>query len=267
MKKETKDQTQDLLEIFGIKLDSRFLIGSAGYPSPKILKESILKSQASVVTMGVKRQVSQSGASVSSWYDEVKSTKKIILPNTAGCRTAKDAVNISEISREIFQTNWIKLEIVGDEYTLQPDSFEIVEATRNLVARGFEVFVFCTEDILVAERIVSEGCKVLMPWASPIGSGQGLLNLESLKRMRERFSDLILIVDAGIGAPSHASKVMEIGFDAVLLNSAVSQAVDPVGMAQAFSLAINAGRKGFKSGLIAPQPMAKASTQVGSEIF
>ncbi len=261
------DQNLDLLEIFGKKLSSRFLIGSAGYPSPTILKESIMTSQASVVTMSVKRQMSQSSNSLSSWYDEVKSTKKIILPNTAGCRTAKDAVTISEISREIFQTNWIKLEVVGDEYTLQPDPFEIVEATKNLVSRGFEVFVFCTEDILVAERIVSEGCKVLMPWASPIGSGQGLLNIDALMRMRERFSDLILIVDAGIGAPSHASKVMEIGFDAVLLNSAISQSVDPVGMAQAFSLAISAGRKGFNSGLIVPQSMAKASTQIGSEIF
>ncbi len=171
------------------------------------------------------------------------------------------------MAREIFQTNWVKLEVVGDDYTLQPDTFELVAAAKQLVALGFEVFPYCTEDIVVAQRLVDVGCKILMPWAAPIGSGQGITNRDALMRMRDRFPKITLIVDAGIGAPSHAALAMEIGFDAVLLNSAVAQAREPVRMAAAFRDAIRAGRAAYIAGVIPPQPFATASTPVTGQPF
>ena len=180
-----------------------------------------------------------------SWWDLIRKTGERILPNTAGCRTAAEAVALAQMAREIFETNWIKLEVVGDDYTLQPDTFELVPAAKQLINLGFEVFPYCTEDLLVAQRLVDVGCNILMPWAAPIGSGQGITNKEALQRLRDRFPDTTLIVDAGIGAPSHATLAMEIGFDGVLLNSAIAQARDPVKMAAAFRDAIRAGRAGL----------------------
>jgi thiazole synthase len=171
------------------------------------------------------------------------------------------------MARELLGTHWIKLEVVGDEHTLQPDPWELVEAATQLVKLGFEVFPYCTDDLVTAHRLVDAGCRILMPWGAPIGSGQGLLNPWALRTLRARLPGLTLIVDAGLGAPSHAVQAMELGFDAVLLNSAVAQAVDPVGMARAFGLAIEAGRLGQRSGLLAPQPMAVASTPVGGRPF
>ena len=133
------------------------------------------------------------------WFDEILSSGVTILPNTAGCKTAREAVKVAEIACELFETNRIKLEVVGDEFSLQPDPFELVAATKILIKKGINVFPFCTEDIVVAEALVGEGCKVLMPWGSPIGSGQGLLNIESLRRLREKFPKITMVIDAGIG--------------------------------------------------------------------
>jgi thiazole synthase len=249
-------------------MTSRFLLGTAGYPSPQILETAIGVSEAEILTMGIKRQaanVSSSGGKT--WWDLVRKTGKRILPNTAGCRTATEAVALAQMAREIFETNWIKLEVVGDDYTLQPDTFELVTATKQLVDLGFDVFPYCTEDIIVAQRLVDAGCKILMPWAAPIGSGQGIVHREALIRMRDRFPDITLVVDAGIGAPSHAALAMEIGFDAVLLNSAVAQAQDPVMMAGAFRDAIRAGRAAYRAGVIPPQTFATPSTPVTGQPF
>lgn len=243
-------------------------MGTAGYPSPAVLRAAIDVSGAGVLTMGIKRQAANvSSAGGQSWWDLIRATGCPILPNTAGCRTAQEAITLSEMARELFNTHWIKLEVVGDDYTLQPDTFELVTAAQALVKRGFEVFPYCTEDIVVAQRLVDAGCKILMPWASPIGSGQGIVNRDALVRMRERFPTVTLIVDAGIGAPSHACEAMEIGFDGVLLNSAVAQAHDPVQMAAAFRDAICAGRAGFLAGIIAAQPFATPSTPVTGQPF
>ena len=190
-----------------------------------------------------------------------------VLPNTAGCHSAKEAVTTAQMAREVFGTPWIKLEVIGHHDTLQPDVFELVEAARVLAADGFEVFPYTTEDLIVAERLLEAGCRVLMPWGAPIGSGRGLANPSALRSMRARFPDVPLVVDAGIGLPSHAAQAMELGFDAVLLNSAVSQAVDPVRMARAFGLAIEAGRTAFEAGVMAPQDMAVASTPVSGHPF
>jgi thiazole synthase len=250
----------------GEPLRSRFLLGTAGYPSPQVLREAIAASGAEVVTLGLKRQLA-AGAGDNGFIDIVRDSGARLLPNTAGCRSAREAVTLAHMARELLQTHWIKLEVVGDEHTLQPDPFELVTAATQLVKDGFEVFPYCTDDLVSCQRLLDAGCRILMPWGAPIGSGQGLLNPWALRTLRARLPEATLIVDAGIGAPSHATLAMELGFDAVLLNSAVAHATDPVGMAIAFSHAIEAGRLGWRSGLIAPQDMAVASTPVAGRPF
>ena len=247
-------------------LRSRFLLGTAGYPSPQVLREAIAASGAQVVTVGLKRQLAAGGAD-NGFIDIVRASGAQLLPNTAGCRTAREAITLAHMARELLGTHWIKLEVVGDEHTLQPDPWELTLAAAQLVKDGFEVFPYCTDDLVSAQRLVDAGCRILMPWGAPIGSGQGLLNPWALRTLRARLPVLTLIVDAGIGAPSHAVQAMEMGFDAVLLNSAVAQAADPVRMARAFGLAIEAGRLGYLSGLLAPQDMAVASTPVSGRPF
>jgi thiazole synthase len=259
---------EDIFVLGDTPIASRFLMGTAGYPSPQVLEDAIAAAQTDVLTMGIKRQAANvSGAGGKTWWDLIRKTGKRILPNTAGCRTAAEAVTLAQMAREMFETPWVKLEVVGDDYTLQPDTFELVTAAKQLVDLGFEVFPYCTEDIIVAQRLIDVGCRILMPWAAPIGSGQGITNKEALLRMRDRFPNTTLIVDAGIGAPSHAALAMEIGFDGVLLNSAIAQAKDPVQMAGAFRDAIRAGRSGYLAGVIPPQPFATPSTPVTGQPF
>ena len=249
-----------------VPLQSRFLLGTAGYPSPQVLREAIVASGAQVVTLGLRRQLAGS-AGDNGFVDIIKASGARLLPNTAGCRTAREAVTLAHMARELLGTHWIKLEVVGDEHTLQPDPWELTEAAARLVKDGFEVFPYCTDDLVSAQRLVDAGCRILMPWGAPIGSGQGLLNPWALRTLRARLPQVTLIVDAGIGVPSHAAQAMELGFDAVLLNSAVAQAADPVGMARAFRLAIEGGRLGHQSGLLAAQDMAVASTPVAGRPF
>ena len=166
------------------------------------------------------------------------------------------------MAREIFGTPWIKLEVIGEADTLQPDVFGLVEAARILSGDGFEVFPYMTEDLVVAEKLVEAGCRVLMPWGAPIGSGKGLNNVFGLRALRAHFPDVPLIVDAGIGLPSHAAAAMELGYDAVLLNTAVAKAGDPVAMAKAFALGVEAGRAAYLAGPMAPRDMAAPSTPV-----
>ncbi len=166
------------------------------------------------------------------------------------------------MAREVFGTPWVKLEVIGEADTLQPDVFGLVEAARILASEGFEVFPYTTEDLVVAERLLEAGCKVLMPWGAPIGSGKGLNNVFGLRALRAHFPDVPLIVDAGVGLPSHAAAAMELGYDGVLLNTAVAKAGDPVAMARAFSQAIEAGRAAFLAGPMQPRDMAAPSTPV-----
>ena len=247
-------------------LRSRFLLGTAGYPSPQVLRDSIAAARAEVVTVGLRRQLSAGGTD-NGFIEIIRASGARLLPNTAGCRTAREAVALAHMARELLGTRWIKLEVVGDEHTLQPDPWELAIAATQLVRDGFEVFPYCTDDLVSARRLVDAGCRILMPWGAPIGSAQGLLNPWALRTLRARLPDITLIVDAGIGAPSHAAQAMELGFDAVLLNSAVAQSADPVGMARAFGQAIAAGRQGHRSGLIAPQDMAVPSTPVTGQPF
>ncbi|MDB6000798.1 MAG: thiG [Rhizobacter sp.] len=253
-------------QLADVSLTSRFLLGTAGYPSPDVLRRAIEASGAQIVTVGLRRQLA--GQNVQNGFlDVIRESGARLLPNTAGCRSAREAVTLSQMSRELLGTHWVKLEVVGDEHTLQPDPFELVEAATQLVKDGFEVFPYCTDDLVTCQRLLDAGCRLLMPWGAPIGSGQGLINPWALRTLRSRLADVPLIVDAGIGVPSHAAQAMELGFDAVLLNSAVAQAADPVSMARAFRLAIEAGRLGFEAGLLSPQDMAVASTPVSGRPF
>jgi thiazole synthase len=258
--------TDDPLVLAGVTLRSRFLLGTAGYPSPAVLRDAIAASGAEVVTVGLRRQWTGQGGD-NGFIGMIRASGARLLPNTAGCRTAREAVTLAHMARELLGTHWIKLEVVGDEHTLQPDPYELVEAARQLVRDGFEVFPYCLDDLVTCQRLLDAGCRILMPWGAPIGSGQGLLNPWALRTLRERLPDVTLVVDAGIGAPSHAARAMELGYDAVLLNSAVAQALDPVDMARAFGLAIEAGRRAHRAGLIEPQAMAVASTPVSGRPF
>jgi thiazole synthase len=252
--------------IGGVALASRFFLGTAGYPSPQVLQEAITVSGAQVVTVGLKRQLAAGGVP-GDFYALIRASGARLLPNTAGCRSAREAITLAQMARELFDTNWIKLEVVGDEYTLQPDPFELVEAARTLAREGFEVFPYCTDDLVTCQRLLDAGCRILMPWGAPIGSGQGLLNPTALKTLRARLPDVPLVVDAGIGSPKDAVQAMELGYDAVLLNSAVAQAHDPVAMARAFKLAIEAGRLGYEAGIMARQEMAVPTTPVTGRPF
>jgi thiazole synthase len=241
------------------ELSSRLFIGTALYPSPEIMQKAILASGAQVVTVSLRRQAPGTKGGAQFW-DLVKGLNLNLLPNTAGCRTAKEAVTTAHMARELFGTKWIKLEVIGDDYTLQPDPFGLVEAARQLITDGFEVFPYATDDLIVAQRLVDAGCRIIMPWAAPIGSGQGLTDVRALTQLRARLPETTLIVDAGLGRPSHAAQVMEMGYDGVLLNSAVALATEPVGMAKAFALAVESGRQGYLSGLMQERDIASPST-------
>ena len=242
-------------------LQSRFLIGSSLYPSPHIMRQSIEASAAEVVTVSLRRQSPEHKGGNAFWQ-HIQRLNCHVLPNTAGCYSAKQAIDTANMAREVFATHWIKLEVLGDEYNLQPDPFALLEATKELISQGFEVFPYATDDLVLAERLVTAGCKIVMPWGAPIGTGRGLINPYALKTLRARLPDTTLIVDAGVGAPSHAAQAMEMGFDGVLLNTAVAEAGDPVLMASAFRDAIMAGRAGFEAGGIQQRDLAKPSTPV-----
>ena len=248
-------------EIGGKKLDSRLLIGSALYPSPSNMEESIKISQAQIVTVSLRRQNAGDKAGESFW-NIIKEMNLEILPNTAGSHCAKEAITTAQMAREVFGTNWIKLEVIGDQYNLQPDPFETVKAAEVLIKEGFEVFPYTTDDLVVATKLADVGCNILMPWGSPIGSGQGLMNPSNLKAIRKKFPNLQLIIDAGIGKPSDAVEAMQLGYDAVLLNSAIALAHDPVKMAEAFKHAISAGRLGYEAGVMQKREFATPSTPV-----
>jgi thiazole synthase len=249
------------MKLYGQEIGSRLLIGTALYPSPAIMEEAIRASGAEIVTVSLRREAG-GGKAGDAFWTIISSLGMKVLPNTAGCRTVRDAVTTAQMARELFGTPWVKLEVIGDDETLQPDVVGLVEAADILIRDGFEVFPYCTEDLTVISRLIDVGCQVVMPWASPIGSAKGLLNPYLLKTLRARFPDVPMIIDAGLGAPSHAAEALEMGFDAVLLNTAIAKAADPVAMARAFRLAVEAGRLGFEAGLMEPRDFASPSTPV-----
>jgi len=249
------------MRFYGVELASRLLLGTAQYPSPAILAEAVRASGTEVVTVSLRRE-SAGGRAGQSFWSLIRALGVRVLPNTAGCHSVKEAVTTAHMARDVFATSWIKLEVIGDADTLQPDVFGLVEAARVLAKDGFDVFPYTTDDLRVAERLVEAGCRVLMPLGAPIGSGRGLNNPFGLRAMRSRFPDIPLVVDAGIGLPSHAAAAMEIGFDAILLNTAVAKAGDPAAMAAAFARAVEAGHMAYLAEPMEPRDMASPSTPV-----
>lgn len=241
------------------QIASRLLIGSALYPSPDIMQQSIKASGADIVTVSLRRQNAPLEGGQDFWH-LLRELNLHILPNTAGCHSVKEAVTTAQMARELFDTHWIKLEVIGDDYNLQPDPFALLEATKELVAQGFEVFPYCTDDLVLCQKLVDAGCRILMPWGSPIGTGKGLLNPYALQTIRERLPNITLIVDAGIGKPSHGAQALELGYDGVLLNTAIAQASDPIKMAEAFKYGLLAGRSAYEAGAMQERNLAKPST-------
>ncbi|TGS14300.1 thiazole synthase [Mesorhizobium sp. M2E.F.Ca.ET.209.01.1.1] len=250
-----------MIELYGQKFSSRLLLGTALYPSPAVMAEAVKASGAEIVTVSLRRETS-GGKAGGQFWSLVQSLGVRVLPNTAGCHSVREAVTTAQMAREVFGTKWIKLEVIGNHDTLQPDVFGLVEAARILASEGFEVFPYTTDDLVVAERLLEAGCRLLMPWCAPIGSARGAQNPDALRSLRGHFPNVPLIVDAGIGRPSHAAAVMELGYDAVLLNTAVAKAGDPVAMAAAFGKAIEAGWGAHCAGLLEPRDMAVPSTPV-----
>lgn len=244
---------------YGTEVSSPLLLGTAQYPSPAILAEAFRASGAGIATVSLRREGGGSRAGEDFW-SIIRELGVRVLPNTAGCHTVREAVTTAEMAREVFGTPWVKLEVIGNTDTLQPDPFALVEAARTLVGDGFQVFPYMTEDLVLAERLIDAGCEVLMPWAAPIGTGLGIINPYGLRALRQRFPDVPMVVDAGLGLPSHAAVALEMGFDAVLLNTAVAKAGDPVAMARAFAMAAEAGRLAAVADPMPARDMAAAST-------
>jgi len=255
-----------MLTLYQAALRSRLLLGTARFPSPAVLTQAVRAARCEVVTVALRREAGGERAGQGFW-SIIRALGVRVLPNTAGCHSVKEAVSTAQMAREVFGTSWIKLEVIGEDDTLQPDVFGLVEAAGILCREGFEVFPYTTEDLVVAERLLAAGCRVLMPWAAPIGSGRGLNNLFGLKALRAHFPQVPLIIDAGLGVPSHAAQALELGFDAVLINTAVAQARDPVQMAAAFAQAVEAGYAARRAGPIEPRDLAEPSTPVIGTAF
>lgn len=251
---------------YGTDIASALMLGTAQYPSPAILADAFRQSNAGIATVSVRREAGGEQAGQDFWR-LVSDLNVALLPNTAGCHSVREAVTTAHMARELFDTPWIKLEVIGHADTLQPDPFGLVEAARILTEDGFQVFPYCTEDLVLCDRLVQAGCEVLMPWGAPIGTGLGLNNIYGLRSLRAHFADIPLVVDAGLGLPSQAAHAMELGYDAVLLNTAVAQAGDPAAMARAFALAIEAGRAAFIADPMSPRDMAAPSTPVLGKAF
>src|SRR3979490_3320788 len=250
-----------MLKFYDREFSSRLLVGSALYPSPAIMQAAIRASGAQIVTVSLRRE-SAGGKTGDAFWSLIRQLDVPGLPDTPGRPTVGEAVTTAKLARELFGTNWIKLEVIADNDTLQPDVVGLVEAAGILTKDGFEVFPYCTEDLGVAMRLVAAGCRVVMPWAAPIGSAKGIINRDALKLLRDRLPDITLVVDAGLGAPSHAAEALELGYDAVLLNTAIAKAADPVAMANAFRLGVEAGRLAHEAGLMNARDFASPSTPV-----
>ena len=253
---EGRGYTSDPLTIAGTELRSRLLLGTGGFRSLDALAAAIAASESELVTVALRRiDPGQRGSIV----DVLDGAGVRLLPNTAGCFTARDAVLTAKLAREAFETDWVKLEVIGDERTLLPDAPALLEAAEELVDDGFTVLPYTNDDPVLARRLEDVGCAAVMPLGSPIGSGMGLLNTYNLRLIRER-AQVPVILDAGVGTASDAALAMELGYDGVLCASAISRAEDPVAMAHAIRLGTEAGRLAFRAGRIPRRLYAQAST-------
>src|SRR5689334_1740032 len=250
------DTATDPMVIAGETLPSRLLLGTGGFRSLETMGAAIDASGTALVTVALRRIDPEQRGSI---VDVLDGAGVRLLPNTAGCFTARDAVLTAKMAREAFDTNWIKLEVIGDERTLLPDAPALLEAAEELVDDGFVVLPYTNDDPILARRLEDVGCAAVMPLGSPIGSGQGLLNTYNLRLIRER-ANVPVILDAGIGTASDAALAMELGYDGVLCASAISRAEDPLAMARAIRLGTEGGRLAYRAGRIPRRLYAQAST-------
>jgi thiazole synthase len=249
----------DTLRIAGREFHSRLIIGTGKYKSFQEMARAHEASGAEMVTVAVRR-VNLTDRSKESLLDYVDRQKFFILPNTAGCYTGDEAIRTARLAREVGLSNWIKLEVIGDEKTLFPDNFELVRATEILVKEGFVVLPYTNDDLLAARRLIDAGASAVMPLGAPIGSGLGVQNATNLRILREMISSVPLIVDAGVGTASDAAIAMELGADAVLMNTGIAGARDPILMAQAMKHAVIAGRQAYLAGRMQKKLYAAASS-------
>ncbi|MCS7297719.1 MAG: thiazole synthase [Bacteroidia bacterium] len=238
---------KESLRIAGVEIESRLWVGTARYPSPEVMVKALEAAQAGLVTVSVRRLNLQNPQET---FLELLMGRFRLLPNTAGCYTAEEAVFLAELSRAALETNWIKLEVIGDERTLWPEAEQLLQAARTLVRQGFVVLAYAPDDPIVCQRLADIGCAAVMPLAAPIGSGQGIRDPERLLLIRHKMPEIPLIIDAGLGSPSDAALAMELGYDAVLVNTAIAEAENPVLMAEAMRLAVEAGRRAYHAGRI-----------------
>lgn len=257
--------TEDVLKVGAYTLSSRLLVGTSGYPNMQVLLDALEASKTDLVTIAIRRLNLQDVAE-ESLLDLLIRGGYQLLPNTAGCYTAKEAVLVAQLAREAIETDLIKLEVIGDEETLMPDVEQLLKAAKSLVDDGFTVMAYCNDDLITCRKLADLGCAAVMPLASPIGSGMGLINPYNLQIIREYLTEVPLIVDAGIGTASDAAKAMELGYDGILLNTAISNAKHPVKMAEAMRFAVDAGRAAYQAGRIPRRYYAKASSPVEGRI-
>jgi thiazole synthase len=255
----------DTLKIAGKEFRSRLLVGTGKYRSFPEMARCHEASGAEVVTVAVRR-VNLTDRSKESLLDYIDRSRFFLLPNTAACFTADEAIRTARLGREAGMSNWVKLEVIGDERTLFPDNAGLLEATRVLAKEGFVVLPYTTDDLVNARRLIDAGAAAVMPLAAPIGSGLGIQNLTNLRILREMITEVPLIVDAGVGTASDAAIAMELGYDGVLLNTAIAAAEDSVMMAQAMKLAIEAGRCAHLSGRMEKKLYASASSPMAGVV-
>jgi len=241
------------------KFESRLIVGTSRYPDPHTMIEALEESGAQLVTVSIRRLNLDSGNGHESILGMLDKSRYSILPNTAGCFTAKDAVLTAQLAREALQTNWVKLEVIGDDETLFPDVTELLKAAEQLLADDFIVLPYCNDDPITCKKLADMGCAAVMPLGAPIGSGMGIRNPYNIQIIREMV-DIPVIVDAGVGTASDAALAMELGVDGILMNSAIAGAEHPVKMAKAMKLAIEAGRLAYESGRIPRRLYANASS-------
>ena len=254
----------DPFTIAGRTFRSRLIVGTGKYSSFAIMKQAHDASGADMVTVAVRR-VNLSDRNKESLLDYIDTKRMFILPNTAGCYNAEDAVRTARLGREAGLSNWVKLEVIGDERTLFPDNTALVEATRTLVKDGFVVLPYTSDDPVTCRKLEDAGAAAVMPLGAPIGSGLGIQNLNNIRIIRE-FTRVPLILDAGVGTASDATIAMELGADAVLMNTAIAEAANPVQMAEAMNLAVQAGRLAYRAGRMARRMYASASSPVAGVI-
>jgi len=249
----------DVLRIAGREFRSRLIIGTGKYRSFQEMARAHAASGAEIVTVAVRR-VNLTDRSKESLLDYIDRTRYFILPNTAGCYTADDAVRTARLAQEVGLSNWVKLEVIGDEKTLFPDNFELLKATETLAREGFVVMPYTNDDLISARRLIDAGAAAVMPLGAPIGSGLGIQNPANIRILREMVTAVPLIVDAGVGIASDAAIALELGADAVLMNTGIAAAQDPVLMAEAMKNAVVAGRQAYLAGRMAKKLYASASS-------